>query len=230
MRVLVAEDENDISQMYKLALESHKHEVVLTSDGEECLRVYRKYLSYLGDQQKEEKEKDDDAAADHGDNIKSVGAKNTIKKSGVTASNESYSDDASISNEVGSSISTSLYDSPPAPFDVVILDYRMPKKNGLEVAKQILELVPRQRIVFASAYVRETLESSVKELNQVVELLQKPFDPSVLMDTIEDREPYEGIKNLMINIKQVKDLDNPSEEDLKDLFDNLRKIQKGRIS
>jgi CheY-like chemotaxis protein len=227
MRVLVAEDENDISQMYKLALESHKHEVVLTSDGEECLRVYRKYLSYLGDQQKEEKKEDD--APDHGHNIKS-GAKNTIKKPGVIASNESYSDDASISNEVGSSISTSIYDSPPAPFDVVILDYRMPKKNGLEVAKEILELVPRQRIVFASAYVRETLESSVKDLNQVVELLQKPFDPSVLMDTIEDREPYEGIKNLMINIKQVKDLDNPSEEDFKDLFDNLRKIQKGRIA
>jgi CheY-like chemotaxis protein len=49
----------------------------------------------------------------------------------------------------------------------------MPKKDGLEAAKEILELNPRQRIIFASAYVKETLEDSVKQLKQVVELMQK---------------------------------------------------------
>src|SRR2546426_4166067 len=44
-----------------------------------------------------------------------------------------------------------------APFDAVLLDYRMPKKDGMEVAKEVLELYPRQRIIFASAYVKETL-------------------------------------------------------------------------
>lgn len=56
------------------------------------------------------------------------------------------------------------------PFDVVVLDYRMPKKDGLQVAKEILKLNPKQRIIFASAYVKETLVESVKQLNQVVEL------------------------------------------------------------
>lgn len=43
------------------------------------------------------------------------------------------------------------------PFEAVILDYMMPGKDGLQVADEILSLKPRQRIIFASAYVIETL-------------------------------------------------------------------------
>ncbi|WKT57408.1 response regulator [Candidatus Nitrosotenuis chungbukensis] len=38
------------------------------------------------------------------------------------------------------------------PFDVVVLDQSMPKKSGSEVAEEILEANPRQKIIFASAY------------------------------------------------------------------------------
>lgn len=54
------------------------------------------------------------------------------------------------------------------PFDVVVLDYKMPKLDGLQVAKQILNWNPMQRVIFASAFVMETLRDSVKELEQVV--------------------------------------------------------------
>jgi CheY-like chemotaxis protein len=74
------------------------------------------------------------------------------------------------------------------PFDVVILDYKMPKKDGLQVAKEILDMNPEQRIIFASAYVQETLVESVKELKKVVELMQKPFSMSALIDTVENKE------------------------------------------
>jgi len=37
-----------------------------------------------------------------------------------------------------------------SPFNAVVLDYKMPRKNGLETAKEILELNPHQRIIFAS--------------------------------------------------------------------------------
>src|SRR5574338_315764 len=50
------------------------------------------------------------------------------------------------------------------PFDVVILDYRMPKKDGLETARDIVKICPEQRIIFASAYTRETMVQSTKEL------------------------------------------------------------------
>src|SRR5215208_4359327 len=122
-----------------------------------------------------------------------------------------------------------------APFDAVVLDYRMPGKDGLQVAKEIFEMNPEQRIIFASAYVKETLESSIKELKRVVELMQKPFDADVLVGTIEDKESQEGLKILMRNLTDKnnnteKDDDKfePSLEQLRDLFEGLRKIQKGR--
>ena len=76
------------------------------------------------------------------------------------------------------------------PFEVVILDYRMPRMDGLQVAKEILTINPRQRIIFASAYVKETLKDSVKGLKQVVELLQKPFSSQILVDMIRDKQVY----------------------------------------
>jgi hypothetical protein len=39
----------------------------------------------------------------------------------------------------------------------------------MEVAKVILTINPDQRIIFGSAYVKETLENSVKDLKRVVE-------------------------------------------------------------
>ena len=113
------------------------------------------------------------------------------------------------------------------PFDAVILDYMMPQKDGIQVAKEILEMNPKQRIIFASAYVEETLEDAVKELKQVVELMQKPFAVDALVDTIEDKEIYDGLKEIMLNMKQIKN-ESPSPEQLKSLFESLRKIQKGR--
>jgi CheY-like chemotaxis protein len=113
------------------------------------------------------------------------------------------------------------------PFDAVILDYMMPQKNGMQVAKEIIEMNPKQRIIFASAYVEETLEDAVKELKQVVELMQKPFAVDALVDTIEDKEIYEGLKEIMLNMKQIKN-ESPSPQQLKSLFESLRKIQKGR--
>jgi hypothetical protein len=61
-------------------------------------------------------------------------------------------------------------------------------------------------------------------------MLQKPFTVDLLIETIEDREPYEAIKNLMIDIRQQsKDLKDVGPETFKCILDNMRKIQKGRI-
>jgi CheY-like chemotaxis protein len=46
------------------------------------------------------------------------------------------------------------------PFDAVVLDYKMPEINGMEVAKEILAINSHQRIIVASAYVKETLIDS----------------------------------------------------------------------
>jgi CheY-like chemotaxis protein len=111
------------------------------------------------------------------------------------------------------------------PFDVVILDHKMPRINGLEVAKEILAVNPHQRIIFASAYVRKTLEESVKQLKQVVELIQKPFNLNELIDTVEDKEIYSELRKLNVDIDIIKAI-NPTHEQIMDLLSRLVKIHK----
>jgi CheY-like chemotaxis protein len=207
MKVLIAEDEPDIWKAYKIALEGRDHETLIAEDGHECIKLYKQELL----EQQKRRARDDY----YGDKKK------------PNNDDHNYYDDKRQNRP---------------PFDVVILDYRIPQKDGLQVAKEILELNPNQRIIFASAYVRETLEDSVKQLKRVVELLQKPFVPDALVDTIEDKEAQEGLKMLMTNLRKpeeqeisISSNDNsennsyePSLEQIRDLFEGLRKIQKGR--
>ena len=45
MRILIAEDESDISHTYRVALESRNHDVNIVNDGISCLRIYREKLA-----------------------------------------------------------------------------------------------------------------------------------------------------------------------------------------
>lgn len=56
---------------------------------------------------------------------------------------------------VASSGAEALQKLPEAFPDVVVLDFRMPDRNGLEVAADILEAKPKQSIVLFSAYLDE---------------------------------------------------------------------------
>ena len=170
MKILIAEDEENISMLYRIALESKGHAVTSTKDGEECVQQYRSSIS-----QKQ----------------------SNTANGGLAA----------------------------PPYDVVILDYRMPKMDGMDAAKQILKLQPKQRIVFASAFVKETLMESIKELDQVVELLQKPFEIDVLVDTVEDKTIYQQLEKLNVNIKHLMGW-NPSHAQVRDLLDGLLKLRK----
>jgi CheY-like chemotaxis protein len=114
-----------------------------------------------------------------------------------------------------------------SPFDVLLLDYKMPQIDGFEVAKEILAVNSHQRIIFASAHVKETLEDSIKQLKQVVELMQKPFTIKELIDTIEDKEVYTELQKLNVDLKIVK-ASNPTHEQIMDLLKRLRRIEKMR--
>jgi CheY-like chemotaxis protein len=111
------------------------------------------------------------------------------------------------------------------PFEAVILDYRMPGMTGMEVAKEILALNPHQRIIFASAYIQETVKDSVKELKQVVELLQKPFSYRVLLDTISDKQIYNRLKKYNVDIRLLKRAEL-SHEQLVEVFNILKSSRK----
>lgn len=172
MKILIAEDQADLLSQYKEILEENNHQVITTSNGDQCLASYRK------EYEKWFKEKNDDINQD-------------------------------------------------APFDALILDYKMPKKNGLEVAKEIISIVPNQRIIFASGFVESTLQESIKTLKKIVELMQKPFSLQAMVDTIEDKEIYRELEKLNVDIKNLKELE-PTHAQVRDYLDALKKIQKGR--
>jgi CheY-like chemotaxis protein len=211
LRILIAEDDPDIWLPYKIVLEKRGHVVDLAQDGEECIELYKTALESPTKQ------------------IKSYGEEYYTHHSDysgirITSTNSNSGNDQTLSS------SSSLLLPTPPPFDAVVLDYRMPKKDGLEVAKEILALNPSQRIIFASAYVKETLKESVKELRQVVELMQKPFVPAVLVDVLEDTDAYPELKKLFVNVRKMSDIDfeNPTPDQIRDIFEGLKKIQKGR--
>lgn len=113
------------------------------------------------------------------------------------------------------------------PFDVIILDYRMPKKDGMQVAREILDLVPHQRIIFVSAYVADTLLEAVKTLNRVVELVQKPYDMDELLSLAEDKAIWKELKEMNINISGLREMPL-NHSTILQLLEGLRKLQKGR--
>jgi CheY-like chemotaxis protein len=198
MQVLIAEDDLDIATLYKKALEKRKHDVTITSNGEECLKKYLDTLHHMT----------------FGVSLPTL----SMPRMPATRMDPALS-------STGSTAFRSVNKS--APYDVVILDYSMPSINGMEVAKEILAVNSHQRVIFASAYVKETLEHSIKQLKQVVELIQKPFELSKLVDTIEDKEVYEDLRTLNIDVDLVKAA-NPTHEQIIDLLERLKRIQKHR--
>ena len=156
MRVLVAEDDEAMANIYLIALRAKGHDVALTGNGSECVKAY-----------KDSRE----------------------------------------------------------PFDVVVLDYKMPKMDGLEAAKEILRANKKQRLIFASAYVKETLLDSVKHLEQVVELIQKPFEPKVLVELVEDISTTKELEEINKLVSSM-DHSDPDDGQIDRLLEILKRMQK----
>ncbi|MHA1369711.1 MAG: response regulator [Promethearchaeota archaeon] len=71
--------------------------------------------------------------------------------------------------------------------DIIIMDYRMPIKNGIEATKEIRALDSNIKIIFASA------DASIKD--QVLSLgvaafHQKPFTMNELIRSIEENDKF----------------------------------------
>ncbi len=101
-----------------------------------------------------------------------------------------YGHDVTITNdgaqclEVYKKQSTEFDQIDKNPFDVVVLDQSMPKKSGTEVASQILNSKPTQKIIFASAYALSSNDDS-RKLEDRVEYLQKPFSLNSFVQKIQ---------------------------------------------
>ena len=140
LKVLIAEDEEDISHQYQMTLEALGHEVYLTKNGEECIKNYTYALTFN-------------------------------------------------------------YENRPTPYDVVVIDYLMPVKDGLSLAKEILEKCPEQRIIFVTGHGPKLL-SELNDFDGQVEVLIKPIPLTTLIARIENKRQKEIAKKLYLGLKK----------------------------
>ncbi|TCH99656.1 response regulator [Roseococcus sp. SYP-B2431] len=73
-----------------------------------------------------------------------------------------------------------------APFDLVLMDWKMPGMDGMEAARRIQGKAPGVRtplVVMVSAYGREEIAEKA-EANGISAVLVKPVDPGLLLDTL----------------------------------------------
>ena len=106
----------------------------------------------------------------------------------------------------------------------MLLDCNLPYINGIEVAKEILAVNPHQRIIFASAYVKDTVIDTIRNLKHLKESIQKPFGMQKLIDLIEDKKIYEELQRLDVDLDVIKAV-NPSHEQIVDLLYRLQNVQ-----
>lgn len=80
-----------------------------------------------------------------------------------------------------------------SPYDLVILDYHLPGKDGIDIARHILSVTPLQRILIASSYPADVIKKSAVSLPNSVELMIKPFDLNDLVDIVTGQKEAETI-------------------------------------
>ena len=113
------------------------------------------------------------------------------------------------------------------PFDAVVLDYKMPKLNGIQVAKEIVRLNPEQRVLLATAVLKETLADCIKDIRRIVEMIQKPFEPESLIQIVEDKSILAKLQKLNASMNEaISDSHSPSNNEVEKLLRQLKNIQK----
>jgi DNA-binding response OmpR family regulator len=112
------------------------------------------------------------------------------------------------------------------PFDVVILDCGSCGLSGMEVAKEILALNPRQRIVsIVTAEVYESIAKSSEQVKSSLEILRKPVTNNRIIDIIELKEVYLELQKMHVDTNIIKRANFRHEQLI-----NILKILKSRAA
>ena len=82
------------------------------------------------------------------------------------------------------------------PFDAVILEYKISGMNGIETAKEMSTVNPRQRVIIATDCITHDLLDCVKNLaSAYIEMLQKPSGDNVIVRLMRKRKSFLSYKN-----------------------------------
>jgi len=70
------------------------------------------------------------------------------------------------------------------PFDLIVLDNRLPKESGIELVRRLRESAVKSKVILMTAYETPEVKSEAKRL-KVDRYLRKPFDLTVLVDEVK---------------------------------------------
>ena len=129
LKILIAEDNPETSKLYQTVLDRQGHQVVVTKNGDECIKRYKSEL-----------------------------------RAGKTRNS--------------------------VPFDIVLVDYAMPKMDGATLVGEILDERPQQRIVFATAH-KDSVIRDFPKYGRSVEVIEKPFPANFLVKGLESKVHFE---------------------------------------
>ena len=91
------------------------------------------------------------------------------------------------------------------PVDLIISDIKMPRMDGLELARQVRNLIPEMPIILCTAFTDVPILLSAIELN-IDKFVQKPIDGDFLLKSIHScllpRFQQQQLTNLNRNVKQ----------------------------
>ena len=71
------------------------------------------------------------------------------------------------------------------PFDLLLLDNRLPKESGIDLVRRVRERAVRSKVILMTAYETPDVKTQVKRL-EVEGYLRKPFDLTVLVNEIKE--------------------------------------------
>jgi DNA-binding response OmpR family regulator len=74
-------------------------------------------------------------------------------------------------------------------YHLILLDYKLPDRNGFELAREIVTISPHQKIVFVTAYA-DTLNRHMEKFKMSMDILEKPVSNEVLLNAIRE---FDGI-------------------------------------
>jgi signal transduction histidine kinase/CheY-like chemotaxis protein len=81
------------------------------------------------------------------------------------------------------------------PYNIIFMDYKMPKLNGIEAARKIKDIMGENiSIVMVSMYDWKEFEQKARDAG-IAKCVSKPISPSTVLDSINEVTPCAVIKN-----------------------------------
>jgi DNA-binding response OmpR family regulator len=83
----------------------------------------------------------------------------------------------------------------PGPFDVVVLDYRLPDSQDLSLLQEIRRLAPSTVVLMMTAYGDEQMRSDALALGARI-VIDKPFQVHAVVALVESPPPARATSNV----------------------------------